>query len=98
MDLRKLQRAETMMMFSVFHAGMYHMNLMMFYMLKERYRQIVNNRHTTPATLAASINSFSVVATHRFDFWRNLVSSKCFIVIFISSVFYEEIECYHTYL
>ena len=44
MDLRKLQRAATMMMFSVFHAGMYHMNLMMFYMLKERYRQIVNNR------------------------------------------------------
>ena len=40
---RKLQRAATMM-FSVFHAGMYHMNLMMFYMLKERYRQIVNNR------------------------------------------------------
>ena len=43
MDLQKLQRVAMMMMSSVFHAGMYNMNLMMFYMLKERYRQIVNN-------------------------------------------------------
>ena len=31
-------------MISIFQAGMYHMNLIMFYMLKERHHQIVNNR------------------------------------------------------
>ena len=42
MDLQRV-RVAIMMLISIIHAGMYHLNLPMFYILKEKHREIVNN-------------------------------------------------------